>query len=261
MLRKELMSYYSKIAMSLPDGRVKEVTMYDSEGYPLGMGIVLADFWRDRDKVSKLIDLGDIHRLGVELPPDDVTFDAFEADQLWDIYYHVQKYTVTNHASEPTYIEPSEPTYYTSKDEFFQGGMSHTYYYDQRGRWWWFDDEWDYGLNQMVPVRRLLEEQIKLEQDRVDREHSANLGFGMPCVAIELPEGYAVGYLDWTLNEEGKAPVPIIKMYDDKRYQNDVLGGNTEIVRIVQQKNAEAAAFEKRKRARTGVFEEYKETL
>lgn len=62
------MSTRSTIALALPDGRFRSVYCH-FDGYPEepGVGWTLRDHWTDFDKVSALMDLGDISTLGEEI--------------------------------------------------------------------------------------------------------------------------------------------------------------------------------------------------
>jgi hypothetical protein len=64
------MATRSRIAIELPDGKVKSVYCH-SDGYPKYNGILLHEHYQDRSKVEKLIKLGDLSSLHKSVEPTD----------------------------------------------------------------------------------------------------------------------------------------------------------------------------------------------
>lgn len=74
------MSTRCRIGLLLPDGKVKSVYCH-SDGYPEGVGAVLKRCYNDRAEIEKLLEGGDISRLGEY-------YDEKEARAKWADYKH-----------------------------------------------------------------------------------------------------------------------------------------------------------------------------
>ena len=65
------MSTRSRIAIQNQDGTVSSIYCH-WDGYPENNGEILHEFYKDRNKIQSLIDLGDISSLGTEALPSEV---------------------------------------------------------------------------------------------------------------------------------------------------------------------------------------------
>lgn len=74
------MSTRSRIGLVLPDGKVKSVYCH-FDGYPEGVGATLKKCYNTREKIAKLLEGGDISRLGEY-------YDEEEAKAQWADYKH-----------------------------------------------------------------------------------------------------------------------------------------------------------------------------
>lgn len=63
------MATRSRIAIELPDGKVKSIYCH-WDGYPSNNGKILNESYTDREKVEALIELGDISTLGNKVEPE-----------------------------------------------------------------------------------------------------------------------------------------------------------------------------------------------
>jgi len=63
------MATRSRIAIEHPDGSIESIYCH-WDGYPENNGVLLREYYRDREKVEKLIALGDISYLEREVDPD-----------------------------------------------------------------------------------------------------------------------------------------------------------------------------------------------
>lgn len=63
------MSTRSRIGIEIEKGKYKHIYCH-FDGYPENNGVILIDHYKDREKIEKLIALGDISSLGEKVEPD-----------------------------------------------------------------------------------------------------------------------------------------------------------------------------------------------
>lgn len=96
------------------------------DGYPSHNGVILYEFYRDREKVMKLIELGDISSLGPEVSPEEGSSHSYESPvPVVTVAYHRDR--------EEDYNKPrkSSTAYYFSKSLNGEWG----YLFNKSGEW------------------------------------------------------------------------------------------------------------------------------
>ena len=77
------MSTRSRIGIEMPDGKIKSIYCH-WDGYPSGVGVKLYRWYKDRKKIEKLMELGDISSLG-----EDYDEELSKAD--WKMFEELDK--------------------------------------------------------------------------------------------------------------------------------------------------------------------------
>ena len=117
------MATRSRIAIEKEDGSVYSIYCH-WDGYPEHNGVVLQDNYQDREKVEKLIALGDISILCKNIEPKgEHTFDNPEKDVV--VAYHRDRGEALNKAS-----------YHTSKTSYFKDDIEeYGYLFTKENEW------------------------------------------------------------------------------------------------------------------------------
>ena len=122
------MSTNAAIGLAMPDGTIKAVYLhwdgYISDG---GAGETLAEHYKDRAKVEKLIALGFLSSLGAEVDPDPATPHSWATPQPGvTVAYHRDRkeplQTAVEFKDKDSFAEEAKGTLWSEFAYLFEGG-------------------------------------------------------------------------------------------------------------------------------------------
>jgi hypothetical protein len=129
------MATSATIILKTKEAKYKSIYLHN-DGYPKGAGYILKKYYKDYDKVEKLISLGNISSLGLEpistpqaWKKRDDMFYVMEHPEFWN------KYTFAYKDRGDTGQEAQE----SQELAYAIGGTDYSYLY-QDGKWYMVDD-------------------------------------------------------------------------------------------------------------------------
>ena len=142
------MATRSRIAIEKEDGTVLSIYCH-WDGYPSNNGKILQENYQDREKVEKLISLGDISSLAPEVDIPEGSNHSFD-NRDWNIVtaYHRDR---GEDLDQPRVNESQEGFVRSDVEEY-------GYLFSKEGKWLFIDGHESSNTREAVP----LEEQIKL---------------------------------------------------------------------------------------------------
>lgn len=129
------MATSATIILKTKEGNYKSIYLHN-DGYPKGAGDTLKRYYKDYDKVEKLISLGNISFLGKE---------PVSSPDLWkksnDMFYIIQhpEFYEEHTLAYKDRGEEGQEAQVTSELAYALGGTSYAYLY-QDGKWYMVDD-------------------------------------------------------------------------------------------------------------------------
>ena len=122
------MATRSNIGILKKNGKVNSIYVH-YDGYPSGVGKTLLDNYKDKDKIDKLIKLGDASILDEEITkPQGHTFD--ENIRGYSVFYGRDRGDLN-----------AEPFAYNNLADFIEDSNDYVYYYSEEDdKWYWVDN-------------------------------------------------------------------------------------------------------------------------
>ena len=130
------MATSATIILKTKEGNYKSIYLHN-DGYPQGAGNTLKNYYKDYDKVEKLISLGNISSLGQEpISSPDVWKKSEDIFCIMDHPEFWEKYTLAYKDRGET----DQEAQITQELAYALGGTSYSYLY-QDGDWYMVDDD------------------------------------------------------------------------------------------------------------------------
>lgn len=129
------MATSATIILKTKDGEYKSIYLHN-DGYPKGAGNTLKRYYKDYDKVEKLMSLGNISSLGQE--PNSSPDLWKKADDMFYIIDHPE-FWKENTLAYKDRGEEGQEAQVSQELSYAIGGTSYAYLY-QDGKWYMVDD-------------------------------------------------------------------------------------------------------------------------
>lgn len=126
------MSTRSRIGIEIEKGKYKSIYCH-YDGYPEYNGVLLIDNYKDREKIEKLINLGDISSLAENIEPDPTKPHSFDGER--------QEGVVLAYGRDrgETDVEAVE----SSLEKMFDGWIEYIYIYTLDNKWLYADADYE----------------------------------------------------------------------------------------------------------------------